>query len=112
MNGAAGEQRLYYEATDELARLRKALDHLAESGLPAPFLIEYAERLRSLRVEMEHQFLPPQRRPPAVLDRLVAAGRAVPPRELHAPVAPPPVLGDPRVSVADVVAAAREDERW
>lgn len=47
----------------------------------------------------------------SLLDRLVAEGRATAPTsEGIVPV--PPSLGDPKVNVADELAAAREDERW
>lgn len=47
----------------------------------------------------------------SVLDRLVAEGRAVRP-SVAGPVPMPPVLGDRAVSVADELAAARDEERW
>ena len=45
----------------------------------------------------------------SVLDRL--AGRAVRP-SVVGPVPMPPVLGDREVTVADELAAARDEERW
>jgi prevent-host-death family protein len=47
----------------------------------------------------------------SLLDRLVAEGRAVAPTNGR-PVPVPPVLGDPDVSAADELVAAREEERW
>jgi prevent-host-death family protein len=47
----------------------------------------------------------------SVLARLVASGRAVAPTSVG-PVPLPPVLGDPGVSAADVVAKMRDEERW
>src|SRR5262245_42581618 len=47
----------------------------------------------------------------ALLDRLVAEGRAVPP-SAEGPVPLPPRLGDPSVNVAEELSAARDEERW
>lgn len=47
----------------------------------------------------------------SVLDRLAAEGRAVRP-SVVGPVPMPPVLGDREVTVADELAAARDEERW
>jgi prevent-host-death family protein len=46
-----------------------------------------------------------------VLDRLVAEGRAVA-RSGGGPVPLPPAFGDPDITVADELAAARDEERW
>ncbi|GAA4857735.1 hypothetical protein GCM10023222_05560 [Saccharopolyspora cebuensis] len=55
--------------------------------------------------------LVPVSRGPAVLDQLVAAGRATAPT-VHGPItAPPPSAGDP-VDVAAALAAERDEERW
>lgn len=49
----------------------------------------------------------------SLLDRLVAEGRAIPPTvSTHEPLTMPPLSGDPTVSVADELAAARDEERW
>ncbi|MGN9774738.1 type II toxin-antitoxin system Phd/YefM family antitoxin [Micromonospora sp. H33] len=47
----------------------------------------------------------------ALLGRLVAEGRATAPTA-SGPLPLPPVLGDPTVDVAAVLAASREEERW
>jgi prevent-host-death family protein len=47
----------------------------------------------------------------SLLDSLVAEGRATRPTVLGK-VPAPPTLGDPELSVADEVAAARDEERW
>jgi prevent-host-death family protein len=48
---------------------------------------------------------------PEPLERWVAEGRAVPPT-IGGLVPMPPVLGDPDVDSAAVLAAMREEERW
>lgn len=47
----------------------------------------------------------------ALFGRLVAEGRATAPT-LAGPLPMPPVLGDPTVDVAAVLAASRDEERW
>ncbi|SBT50772.1 type II toxin-antitoxin system Phd/YefM family antitoxin [Micromonospora auratinigra] len=47
----------------------------------------------------------------ALLGRLVAEGRATAPTSAG-PVPMPPVLGDPSVDVAAVLAKVRDEERW
>ncbi|KAB1914698.1 type II toxin-antitoxin system Phd/YefM family antitoxin [Micromonospora sp. AMSO31t] len=47
----------------------------------------------------------------ALLGRLVAEGRATAPTAAG-PIPMPPVLGDPAVDVAAVLADARDEERW
>ncbi|MFG1954165.1 type II toxin-antitoxin system Phd/YefM family antitoxin [Micromonospora sp. NPDC048830] len=47
----------------------------------------------------------------ALLGRLVAEGRATAPTSAG-PLPMPPVLGDPTVDVAAVLAASRDEERW
>ncbi|WP_020577132.1 type II toxin-antitoxin system Phd/YefM family antitoxin [Actinopolymorpha alba] len=48
---------------------------------------------------------------PALLDRLIAEGRATP-ATLRRPFPKPKVYGDPGINVAEELAAMREDERW
>jgi prevent-host-death family protein len=55
--------------------------------------------------------LVPVDRGTAALDRLVAAGRAIPPAT-GGPVPMPPLLGDPSVSATDELIAMRDEERW
>jgi hypothetical protein len=52
-----------------------------------------------------------QAAPQSLLERLVAEGRAKPPT-ITGPLPTPQVTGDPTVSVADVIAAMRDEERW
>jgi prevent-host-death family protein len=52
-----------------------------------------------------------QAAPESLLERLVAEGRAKPPT-ISGPLPMPSVTGDPTVSVADVIAAMRDEERW
>jgi prevent-host-death family protein len=47
----------------------------------------------------------------ALLDRLVAEGRAVAPVTVG-PVPVPPQLGDPAINVAEELSSARDEERW
>jgi prevent-host-death family protein len=47
----------------------------------------------------------------ALLNRLVAEGRATAPTD-DGPFAMPARTGDPTLSVSDAIAAARADERW
>jgi prevent-host-death family protein len=47
----------------------------------------------------------------ALLGRLVAEGRAAAPTSAG-PLPMPPVLGDPTVDVAAVLAESRDEERW
>lgn len=47
----------------------------------------------------------------AALTRLVASGRAVAP-DITGPIGLPPVIGDPEVDSASVLAAMRDEERW
>ncbi|PZG14343.1 prevent-host-death protein [Micromonospora craterilacus] len=47
----------------------------------------------------------------ALLGRLVAEGRATAPAS-SGPLPLPPLLGDPTVDVAAVLAASRDEERW
>jgi prevent-host-death family protein len=47
----------------------------------------------------------------SLLDRLAAEGRAVRPT-VAGPMPMPAALGNPEVSVADELSAARDDERW
>jgi prevent-host-death family protein len=49
----------------------------------------------------------------SILDRMVAGGRAIAPELVDEPWRLPPVLGDPKVNVAEEVTAARRGEgRW
>lgn len=48
---------------------------------------------------------------PEPLERLITEGRVVPPA-LTGPIQMPPVLGDPEVDVASVLAEMRDEERW
>ncbi|MFE9691660.1 type II toxin-antitoxin system Phd/YefM family antitoxin [Micromonospora sp. NPDC005806] len=47
----------------------------------------------------------------ALLGRMVAEGRAAAPTSIG-PLPLPPVLGDPTVDVAAVLAESRDEERW
>jgi prevent-host-death family protein len=48
---------------------------------------------------------------PEPLQRLIADGRVAPPT-ITGPMPMPPVLGDPEVDVASVLAEMRDEERW